>query len=403
MSENRFDFLELTPEEPVDVQEPGRPGADITADPDDHEVGRRVDSDGRPLAQVVDPDIRGYHAFLEPSDFPGIASGVVAGGRDYVFEFHVVEVFGGRGIQSGRFNFPGGIAVDPDGVLFVADSYNHRIQRITADGGVLIIGGRGSALGRFLSPQAVAVDQFGSFYVVEQGNHRVQKFDSTGAVVLVIEQAGHREGELFRPQGIGVSPTGDIYVADTGNCRVQRFDRDGNFLAVLGAHSGPGAMTTPQAVAVDSNDCVYISDTFGHTVMRYDPVGRFLGQFGGRTYGRTGLQSRFIEPRGIGTDPEGLIYVVDTGHMMTDGNQSRGRLQVLDARNGDVLLAIERLGRNLGFLFRPGGIAVTTPGPVTSRSSVPGVQPPAGAPQRGHVYVSDTMNHRIVRFAWFVQ
>src|SRR5580704_17890716 len=160
MSGNRFDFLELSGASPASVQQAGKPAADITADPVDADVSRRVDEEGRPLAQVVESDARGYRALLEHIESQdALAGGVyVDETREISYELRAVEVIGGRGIKAGLFNFPGGIAIDSCGVLYVADSYNHRVQRITPDGGVSIVGGRGQARTQFLSPQGVAVD-----------------------------------------------------------------------------------------------------------------------------------------------------------------------------------------------------------------------------------------------------
>jgi sugar lactone lactonase YvrE len=119
-----------------------------------------------------------------------------------------------------------------------------------------------------------------------------------------------------------------------------------------------------------------------------------VGQFGGGTAGtRTGdvNRARFLEPRAIVIDAEGSIYVADTGETMADGNQSRGRLQVVDGTSGDCLLSLDRLGRNLGCLFRPGGLAI-----ATVPDAIDGMHH-----ARGDLYVADTLNHRILRFAWY--
>jgi len=387
MSGNRFDFLEIAGATPIDVERAGTPSHDnIIADPT-VELGRRVDENGIPLAQVVDVDVRGYRAFLEqdPANGTSIFS-AAATAADTRYELRLIEVFGGRGIRPMQFNFPGGIAVNSRGDLLVADSYNHRVQLITPEGDVWIIGSRGSGLTQLLSPQAVAVDQEDNFYVVEQGNCRVQKFDCRGDLDLVIGEPG----ELANPTGVSVAPNGDVYVADTGNCRIKRFDRTGRFLMAIGSGVGPGVLTTPQAVGVDALDNVYVLDTFGHRVVMFDPIGRYVNQFGSRLAGRMPGKATFVEPRAVAIDSADLIYVADTGGVMVDGTQSRGRLQVIDPNTGEALLSIDRLGRNFGHLFRPTGIAIA---PV-----IPG---PSGLKEgRGDIYVSDTMNHRILRFGW---
>ena len=386
MSGNRFDYLELGGVTPVDVERAGVPSNDITADPT-IELGRRIDEEGLPLAQVTNVDVRGYRAFLEQDESHGTSIfSAAATAADSRYELRLIEVFGGRGIRPMQFNFPGGIAVNSRGDLLVADSYNHRVQLITQEGDTWIIGRRGPGPTQLLSPQAVAVDQEDNFYVVEQGNCRVQKFDPRGDLDLVFGEPG----ELAGPTGVSVSATGDVYVADTGNCRIKRFDRTGKFLMAIGSGVGPGVLTTPQSVGVDPMGNVYVLDTFGHRVVKFDPVGRYVTQFGSRLQGRTPGKASFVEPRAVAIDHSDLIYVADTGGVMVDGTQSRGRLQVIDSVTGEAHLSIDRLGRNFGHLFRPGGIAIAPviPGPNGLREG------------RGDIYVSDTMNHRILRFGW---
>jgi DNA-binding beta-propeller fold protein YncE len=143
-------------------------------------------------------------------------------------------------------------------------------------------------------------------------------------------------------------------------------------------------------VRVDRADNVYVLDTFGHRVVQFDPVGRYVRQYGSRISGPMPGKATFVEPRAIAVDIGDLIYVADVGATMADGTHSRGRLQVVDANTGESLLSIDRLGRNLGCLFRPSGIAIA---PVVP--DVGGV-----VRGRGDLYVSDTMNHRILRFSW---
>ena len=299
MSGNRFDFLELG-------EDDGAPRRPAGGKRDDSEapVGRDPVAErgpkGEPLAQVLDVDTRGYRNYLaQAQDEAEVArsrQGLTPG------MLRAVEVFGERGGGAGQFNFPTGLAADRSGILFVADSYNHRVQRVTPDGGVSPLGGRGSGHGQFLSPQAVATDPANAFYVVEQGNHRVQKFAADGTLQLVFGRLGTREGEFRGPMGIAVTPgSGDIYVADTGNGRVQRFDvRATSWARSRGL---PGGMAfSPQALATDAADNLYIADPFADRVLRYDPLGRPAGQFA----------NAFRRPRAVACD-QGVLYVADGG------------------------------------------------------------------------------------------
>ncbi len=301
-------------------------------------------------------------------------------------EICAVEVFGTRGGTAGQFNFPAGIAVDFSGILFVADVYNHRVQRITPDGGVSIIGTRGSGRTQFLAPSAVAVDPERSFYVVEQGNNRVQKFRSDGVLELVFGREGGKPGEFRAPMGIFVSPASrEILVADTGNGRVQRFNPGGQYLGSLGA---PGSihppLANPQAVTCDQAGNIYVADSPANRIARYDPLGRFLGHFGGPTSSKSVAHApelRLNEPHALACDLRGDLYIAD-------GTTGPGRIVVISTQTGAVRAIVEDPGRGLGPMSRPGGVALSQRYQSSYNDGIP----------RTDMYLADTMNHRIVRF-----
>ncbi|BDI32277.1 hypothetical protein CCAX7_43280 [Capsulimonas corticalis] len=391
MSGNRFDFLEFSddppPERPA-VPDDGIEESGINAPPG----GMRglIGADGRPVSEVgASGDPRGYQDFLDQNRAEDLRNAQ----REQETRsgtMRPLEVIGQRGERAGQFNFPTGIAVDSRGILFVADSYNHRIQRITPDGAVSIIGCKGSGPAQFLSPQDVAVDRRDAFYVVEQGNHRIQKFSATGRMELIFGHRGHLPGEFFGPTSIAVSPfSGDIYVADTGNFRVQRFDQKGRFLSQI-TSAGKG-LTSPQSVEVDHHENVYIVDTLGHRIIQCDPTGREFMAIGRRR--RTDvdwIDASFIEPRACAVDIAGFLFVADGGELLGEEGKPAGRIHVVDpiARRNEM--AIQHLGRGLDRLTRPTGIAI---GPALTPDPQTGLL-------RNEIYVADTMNHRIIRMGW---
>lgn len=376
MSDNRFEFLEIGDAElrPAPEPAPAPPPPRAPAAPD-----------GTALSQVRVSDPRGYQAFLdqqESAEAITAAGRRARGGPPGEPRLRLAEVIGGQGVGAGQFNGPTGLALDADGVLFVADSYNHRIQRITPDGGVSPIGGRGGGRGQFLSPQGMATDARRAFYIVEQGNHRVQKYSATGVLQLIFGRPGRGRGEMHGPMGIAVAPgTGDIYVADTGNRRVQRFDCEGNFLSVLGASGGLYApLVSPQALAVDARDNLFVADTFAHRVVQYDPLGRPVTQFH-----PAGLQG----PCALACDAAGLLYVGDSAPPEAgDMRPTAGRVHALGVETGATKNVVTSLNGS-GPLLRPGGLAVTKPAGMRSGDGAP-----------AELYVADTMNHRVLRFVW---
>jgi len=389
MTSNRFDFLELG-DEGKQPEEDTPQTTDKPQEAHPHLGGLGTDAEGKPLAQVTVTEQRGYYgALLEAQRTSGDPAITMALQPDMPGNFCLTETIGQRGVQSGEFNFPTGLAVDAGGILFVADSYNHRVQRITPDGGVAAIGTRGQGHGQFLSPQDIDVDIHGAFYVLEQGNNRIQKFSASGVLSLVFGRGGQMPGEFFGPTSIAVARSGLIYVADTGNSRVQQFSASGEFLGFIGELPGARRLKSPQSIAIDEFDNVYVADTFTHRVLRFDPMGRFTGELGGLLQTPDGSVPRLVEPRAVVVDPAGLVYIAERGDLLADGNPSVGRLQVIDRRDFQVLSKIDRLPQRHGLLNRPSGLAIGPPTRV-----------PRNAAPRGDVYVADTMNHRILRFVW---
>lgn len=177
---------------------------------------------------------------------------------------------GGTGTGPLQFRQPCGLAVGSGQELFVADTWNHRIQILTRDGQY-----RGQLLGNFFSPRGVAVARDGTVFVSDSGNNRVVVFDGQGkARAEWREVAGG--GSLREPIGVAVGPDGSVYVADNGNGRVVVFDRQGNAqrsFAVPGLESQP--FSEPQ-MEFDGKGRLWITVPLQHEVRAYDPRGKML-------------------------------------------------------------------------------------------------------------------------------
>jgi len=198
------------------------------------------------------------------------------------------QAFGTSGNAPGQFNAPRGVAVAADGSIYVADSRNHRIQHLTADGKVLQTWGTFADLakgqapgGSFNEPWGIAVGKDGSVYVSDTWNHRVQKFSADGKFQSMWGYFGQAEKPeaFWGPRGLAVDAQGRLYVVDTGNKRVVIFGPNGEPITSFGTSGfDAGQFDEPVGVALDKDGNVYVTDTWNQRIQV------FQGDASGKTY-----------------------------------------------------------------------------------------------------------------------
>jgi predicted membrane-bound mannosyltransferase len=192
------------------------------------------------------------------------------------------RVLGAPGTQPGQFQSPRAVAVAADGSLYVVDSMNDRIQHLSQDGAVIQAWGtkadvsQGAAPGgTFNEPWGIAVAPDGSVYVADTWNYRIQKFTADGTFVNMwgfFGGAADATDAFYGPRGLAVDTRGRVFVADTGNKRIVVFDPDGKFITQFGSVGmGLGQFDEPVAVALDSAGNVYVTDTWNQRVQVFTP------------------------------------------------------------------------------------------------------------------------------------
>lgn len=135
-----------------------------------------------------------------------------------------VARLGSRGVGPGQFNFPTNLALAADGSLLVSDTLNFRVQVFSPDlQPVGTIGSQGDLPGYFQQPKGVAVDPDGHVYVMDANFEALQLFTREGALLMTVGHEGHGPGEFWLPAGISIDATGRVWIADSYNQRVQVF------------------------------------------------------------------------------------------------------------------------------------------------------------------------------------
>jgi hypothetical protein len=178
------------------------------------------------------------------------------------------------GRQPGEFNFVTDCVQDAQGNYYVAEYGEHdRIQKFSPDRKFLLQwGSHGTEPGQFRRPQSLAIDQEGLVWVTDACNHRVQVFDARGSEAKLIKtwgSFGPEPGQLNFPWGLMLDDQGHVYIAEFGNHRVQKLTRDGVSLGVWGTHGRrPGELYQPWALVMDSQRRIHILDTYNHRVQR---------------------------------------------------------------------------------------------------------------------------------------
>ena len=245
----------------------------------------------------------------------------------------------GTGDQAQFYN-PTHLVLGAGGDLFVADSYNHRIRRVSTAGSVSTFAGSGAAgdtdgtgtLAEFKRPYGVVADASGNLYVSDSYNSRIRKIRSQGVVTMLAGSGtfGYADGpgagaQFNHPKGLAVDEEGNVYVADESNHRIRKVSPAGEVSTVAGNGSagfanGQGTaaqFNAPYDVALDSRGNLFVADINNHQIRMISSSGKVSTLAGTGAAGHAdgaGNQAQFYIPSGLAMDQEGNLYVADLGN-----------------------------------------------------------------------------------------
>lgn len=238
------------------------------------------------------------------------------------------------------FNAPSGIATDTIGNVFVTDSYNNVIRRISTSGTVTTYGGNDTAgyrngadsVAEFRTPLGVCTDKAGNVYVADTYNNVIRKISTSGKVTTYAgnDTLGYRDGadsiaEFSYPVGLVADSAGNIYVTDNGNNVVRKISNTGMVTTVAGSGQPGyknGATDTCEflglyGIVLDDSNNIYVTEYLNNDVRKiskgmvttyagYDSVITPLGLRNGKSD-----SAFFNNPTGLAIDSAGSIYVAD--------------------------------------------------------------------------------------------
>jgi sugar lactone lactonase YvrE len=289
-----------------------------------------------------------------------------------------LNLWGSEGAQPGQFEAPRGVALAPDGSIYVADSRNNRVEKFDASGKLLLAWGSFGSLdaktanpGTFNEPWGVAVAADGTVYVSDTWNHRIQKFDANGKFLQMWGKFGQAEtpDAFWGPRAIAIDGQGRVYVSDTGNKRIVVFDANGQSLNVIGgAGTDPGQFDEPVGLAVTSDGTLYVADTWNQRIQqfKYNATGNtydFVRQWAITAWFGQSIDNKPF----IAVDPKGRLYVTDP--------------------EGYRVLVFDQQGKFL-----------TTWGDFGTDDSTFGLAAAVAIDPTGKVVVTDAGNHRVMQF-----
>lgn len=242
----------------------------------------------------------------------------------------------GGNAAAAQLKYPTSAVKDASGNLYIADSDNHRVRKVSPAGIITTIAGTGTGgfggdggpatLAQLNYPSEIAVDRVGNIYIADQSNYRIRKVSLDGTILTVaVLSAAPGRG----PYGMALNSSGDLYIADGAKNQILKLPAGGGLIVVAGTGSegyggdeGPATsaeLDYPRAISLDSLGNLYIADAYNHRIRMVSAAGVISTVAGTGTPGFNGdgapaIGTGLNTPFGVWADGAGRVYVADSGN-----------------------------------------------------------------------------------------
>ncbi len=386
-----------------------------------------------------------YQWLLNGTNLPNNIITTVAGGN----------LFNNLQATNTILNSPAGVATDTNGNLFIVDTINNVVRKVTTNGVAKIIAGTGvgwlygdggaATNANFYFPNAVTVSSSGNVYISDNGNNCIRKVDTNGVITRVAGNGTNgftgdggvaTNARISSPLGLCLDTAGNLFFADSLNNRIRKVATTGTITTVAGGGNGgdggpatSAALGSPSGVVVDSSGNMFIADTGNSRIRKVNTSGTISTVVGTGTAGYSGdggaaTSAKINSPDGVAFDKFGNLLIVDTsnhcirkltnsiittvagsgtngffgdGGLATNANLSQPQNVSVDT-NGNLFIAdygnsrIRKVGTN--------GIITTVAGHILNdgdyaTDATLGFAYGSAIDALGNIYIADTYNNRI--------
>jgi uncharacterized protein (TIGR03437 family) len=287
---------------------------------------------------------------------------------------------------------PGGVTVDAARNVYVSDTGNFKVRKISSSGAIATFAGSGQtdfsgdggpAVNASLNaPFGLAIDAKSNVFIADRDHFRVRRVDTSLRISTVAGNGTAFDNGvaatgllLFQPTGVNVAPDGSLYISDAGSDIVRRVRQDGQAFTVagIGGHGfgGDGGLataaelSTPYNVAFDSVGNLYIADTDNHVIREVDTSGVITTVAGNGTAGYNGdtipaTQASLSNPSSVAFDAAGNLYIADFGNNRI--RRVSGGIITTVAGTGQPLFFGDNVPGATAALNNPGGVAIDANG-----------------------------------------